>query len=82
MQRKAALTITGVTRHQYYHKRKAGKGGRPRTCCTNKLVNVCAVSVPDSEVIARIHEFKSAQETDAGFQKTANLLMLDGFDRA
>ncbi len=38
MQRKAALTITGVTRHQYYHKPKAGKGGRPLTCSTDQLV--------------------------------------------
>lgn len=51
MQRKAALTITGVTRHQYYHKPKAGKGGRPQTCSTEQLVEGRLVRVPDSEVV-------------------------------
>jgi hypothetical protein len=79
MQRKAALTITGVTRHQYYYKPKAGRGGRPRTCCTQKLYEGVVVCVPDSEVIARIHELKSDPDTDHGYHKTARRLMLDGY---
>lgn len=79
MQRKAALTITGVTRHQYYYKSKAGRGGRPRTCNTPKLQEGVVVYVPDSEVIARIHELKSDPDTDHGYHKTARRLMLDGY---
>ena len=79
MQRKAALTITGVTRHQYYHKPKTGHGGRPRTCCTQKLQEGGQVSVPDSEVIAHIHQLKSEPDTDHGYQKTARRLMLEGY---
>lgn len=79
MQRKAALTITGVTRHQYYHKPKAGKGGRPLTCSTHQLREGHLVSVPDSDVIARIHELKSDPDTDSGYQKTARRLMLEGY---
>jgi putative transposase len=79
MQRKAALTITGVTRHQYYYKPKPGRGGRPRTCCTYKLQEGIVVCVPDSEVIGRIHALKSDPDTDHGYQKTARRLMLDGY---
>lgn len=79
MQRKAALTITGVTRHQYYHKPKAGKGGRPLTCSTDKLLEGHVVRVPDSEVIARIHALKSDPDTDSNYQRTARLLMLEGY---
>ena len=79
MQRKAAFTITGVTRHQYYYKPKAGRGGRPRTCCTPRLQDGVRVQVFDSEVIARIHELKSDPDTDHGYQKTAHRLMLDGY---
>ena len=79
MQRKAALTITGVTRHRYYYKPRAGRGGRPRTCFTQKLHKGAVVRVPDSEVIDRIHELKSDPDTDHGYQKTARRLMLDGY---
>jgi putative transposase len=79
MQRKAALTITGVTRHQYYHKPKACKGGRPLTCCTDQLHEGRVVSVPDRDVVARIHELKNDPDTDCGYQKTARLLMLEGY---
>ena len=73
------MTIAGVTRHRYYYKPKAGKGGRPRTCYTQKLQDGVVVIVPDSEVIARIHELKRDAHTDHGYQKTARRLMLDGF---
>jgi transposase InsO family protein len=79
MQRKAALTITGVTRHQYYHKPQAGKGGRPQTCSTERLVEGRLVRVPDSEVVGRIHQLKSDPITDSGYQRTARLLMLEGY---
>lgn len=79
MQRKAALTITGVTRHQFYYKPKAGRGGRPRTCCTQRLQEGSLVWVPDSELIARIQQMKSDPNTDHGYQKTARRLMLDGY---
>ena len=79
MQRKAALTITGVTRHQYYHKPTAGMGGRPQTCSTDQRVEGRLVSVPDSDVVAHIHELKSDPDTNSGYQKTARLLMLEGY---
>jgi putative transposase len=79
LQLKAALIITGVTHHQYYYKPKAGRGGRPRTCCTPKLQDGVRVLVPDSEVIARIHELKSDPDTDHGYQKMARRLKLDGY---
>ena len=37
------------------------------------------MSVPDNEVVARIHELKSDPDTDSGYQKTARLLMLAGY---
>jgi len=37
------------------------------------------VLVPDSEVIARIHELKSDPDTDHGYQKMARRLKLDGY---
>jgi len=79
MQRKAALTITGVTRHQYYHKPSSGRRGRPATRYTDKLWEGRIARVPDSEVVARIHVMKNDKDTDHGYQKTAHRLMLEGY---
>ena len=79
MQRKAALHIAGVTRHQYYYKSKQGKRGRRPTCSTARLLEGCMTKVPNTEVIAHIHSLKNDPDTDHGYQKTARLLMLHGY---
>ncbi len=79
MQCKTAMQLTGVTRHQYYHKPTIGRRGRPPTQYTNKLLDGRIVRVPDTEVVARIHELKSDRDTDHGYQKTAHRLMLEGY---
>jgi len=79
MQHKTAMQLTGVTRHQYYHKPTSGRRGRPLTQHTNRLADGLIVRVPDSEVVAHIHELKNDEDTDHGYQKTAHLLMLLGY---
>ena len=79
MQRKAAFTITGVTRHQHYHKPKQGARGRPPTRCTPKLCGGRVIEVPDAQVIAHIGILKDDPDTDHGYQKTARMLMLQGY---
>lgn len=79
MQRKTALRTAGVTRHQYYHKPKAGRRGRKPTCTTGKLQGGQVIEVADAQVIEDIHRLKQDPDTDHGYQKTARLLMLQGY---
>jgi transposase InsO family protein len=82
MKRDAVLTITGVTRHQYYHRPLSGgrRGGRPVSQHTGKrMADGCKHLVPDAEVIAQLHALKADPATDHGYQKTTKLLMMMGY---
>lgn len=49
------------------------------TCCIDQLMEWRLVSVPDSEVVARMYELKSDPDTDSGYYWTARLLVLEGY---
>lgn len=80
MKRDTALAITGVTRHQLYHRPKTGKAGRPvRHTTTRRMEDGSKVPIPDTQVVADILALKADPATDHGYQKTARLLMLMGY---
>lgn len=80
MKRDAALTITGVTRHQFYYRHCSGKAGRPVGHATPRVQeDGTTVPVPDALVEEEICALKAEPATDCGYQKTARLLMLMGW---
>ena len=80
MKRDAALTITGVTRHQYYHRPSARRGGRPLSQHTPKrMTDGGKQLVPDAQLTADLRALKDDPATDNGYQKTAKLLMMMGY---
>jgi putative transposase len=74
------LTITGVTRHQYYYRPTARRAGRPVSQhTTRRLSDGSKERVPDAQVIADLHALKRDPATDHGYQKTTKLLMMMGY---
>lgn len=75
-----ALSITGVTKHQYYYKPKGGKRGRLPSTETLQLLNGNDIErVSNDIVIERIKEIQSDPDTDYGYHKMTFALMLIGF---
>ncbi len=76
LKRDAALLITGLTRHQFYHRPKAaGKRGRPvshHTLKGNKRVS-------DDQVLEQITTTQSNQDTNYGYRKMYYHLKQQGF---
>ncbi len=78
MKRDAALTITGITRHQYYHRSSLRRGGRPVSQHTPKrMVDGGKELVPDTQVIAQLPALK--EDPDHGYQETTKLLLMMGY---
>lgn len=80
MKRDTALSITGVSKHQYYYKPKGGKRGRLPSTDTLRLMDGNNVEhVSNDEVIAHIKELQSDPDTNYGYHKMTFALMLLGF---
>jgi len=80
MKRDTALSITGVTKHQYYYWPKKGKRGRMPSTETLRFVDGDNIErVSNDEVIERIKEIQSDPDTNYGYHKMTFALMLLGF---
>ena len=75
-----ALQITGLTKHQYYHKAKQGKGGAPQSTDTPKHIDDQTISIPNNEVVDHIKLINSEPEIDYGYQKMTKALQINGYD--
>jgi putative transposase len=80
MKRDTALSITGVTKHQYYYRPKGGRRGKLPSTETLRLVDGDNVErVSNDEVIGHIIELQKDPDTNYGYHKTTFALMLLGF---
>ena len=80
MKRDTALSITGVTKHQYYYKPKGGNRGRLPSTETLRLVDSDNIErISNNVVIEHIKEIQSDPDTNYGYHKMTFALMLLGF---
>ena len=81
LNRDHALSIAGISKHQYYHKPCKGKRGRKPTKQTLKIVpegkNI--EQVDDAFVVDRIKLIQQDPDTDYGYRKTTFALMALGY---
>jgi transposase InsO family protein len=79
MKRDTALTISGVSKHQYYHRKKSrvkSQVGRPEsTFTTNKE----GLPIPNQTVVEEIKKTKACQDTNYGYRNMTYHLMLLGY---
>ena len=54
MKRDIALSVTGITKHQYNHKPKKGKRGIQASTHTTRIVDEQEVNIPNTEVVEQI----------------------------
>nr|WP_057954624.1 DDE-type integrase/transposase/recombinase [Salinivirga cyanobacteriivorans] len=74
-----ALSIAGVTKHQYYYKSLGKRPGRKPTSTTEKLEDGQKIIKNNSVVIQKIKDIQSDPDTDYGYRKMATALMLLGY---
>lgn len=76
---KKALKIAGISRHQYYHKPKAGRRGRKPSTHTPRYVDGHWGLVENQLVIQAIKQIKMDPDLDAGYQNLSHALRQKGF---
>ena len=79
MKRDTVLTISGVSKHQYYYRSKPGKRGKKPSCTTLKTVNNATFSVSNQEIVEQIKEIQNDPDTDYGYHKMRYALMILGY---
>lgn len=80
MKRDTALSMTGVSKHQYYYKPNGGRRGKTPSTNTMRLMDKDNIEhVSNDEVIEYIKELKKDPDTDYGYRKMTFALMLLGF---
>ena len=73
------MGIVGLTRHQFYYKKRSGKPGRkPSTKC-RLIVNGETTEVSNAEVVKDIVEVIQDPDTDYGYHKMTYALMCLGY---
>jgi len=80
LRRDVALSICGITRHQYYYEKSNGKGGvKPSTHTYQIDSQGSVVEVNNEKVIEDVVEIKSNPETDYRYRAMTAALMLRGY---
>jgi putative transposase len=80
MKRDVGLRISGISKHQYYYKPKAGTRGRRPTSYTDKIDEKDAIkTVPNSEVIEEIKRIQQDPDLDGGYHKMRYELVHVGY---
>ncbi|WP_418065037.1 DDE-type integrase/transposase/recombinase [Salinivirga cyanobacteriivorans] len=79
LRRDIALSIAGVTKHQYYYKSLGKRPGRKPTSTTEKLEDGQKIIKNNSFVIKKIKNIQSDPDTDYGYRKMATALVLLGY---
>jgi len=71
-----ALHIAGISKHQYYYKKKPGKKGIQATVTTLK---VSGEEVSNTQIVEQIKDIKQNPDTNYGYIKTSYFLKTMGF---
>jgi len=79
MKRDSALSITGMSKHQYYYRPKPNDRGRVPTTTTLKIEDDVIVPVSNAEVIEQISSIQADPDTDYGYHKMTYSLLFLGF---
>jgi putative transposase len=79
MKRDTALSISGVSKHQYYHHSQPDKRGRKPSITTFKLEDDSVVQVLNTEVVQQISDIQKDPDTDYGYHKMTFALLLLGY---
>lgn len=79
LKRDTALTIAGVSKHQYYYKPKGKKKGKTASDKTLKITNNNEQVMNNSEVVQQIKTIKQDPDTDYGYRKMTFALILRGY---
>lgn len=81
LKRDHALSIAGITKHQYYHKPSKGKRGRKPTVQTLKITTESnnIERVDDELVIEEMKQIHQDPDTDYGYRKMTFALMILGY---
>lgn len=77
--RNVALSISEVTKHQYYYTSKGKRPGRKPTSTTEKLEGCQKIIKSNADVVHEIKDIQSDPDTDYGYRKMATALMLPGY---
>jgi len=79
MKRDKALTITKITKHQYYYKPKKSKQGVKKSIITKRIKEAEIIDVLNTDVITEIKEIHKDPDTDYGYHKMTSALNLIGY---
>ncbi len=79
MKRDNALSIAGLTRHQYYYKPKGGKRGRKASTHTVYIGNEQESLVKNDDVLEQIKEVQADKDLRCGKQRMTGQLQMKGY---
>lgn len=79
MARDRALSIAGITKHQYYYRPSGKTKGRKASDATLKIEGDNVEETPNSLVVEAIKEIQKDPDTDYGYRKMTFALMILGF---
>lgn len=79
MKQVTALSISGLSKHQYYYRPRSGKRGRPKSSTTLKINGDDLIQIPNHEVIEQIESIQADAETNYGYHKMTYALLILGF---
>jgi putative transposase len=79
IKRDDALPITGMTKHQYYHKPSGIKRGRNPTTTTLLIQDDQTIEVSNTQVIEEIKKYHADDDTVYGYIKMTYALKAEGY---
>lgn len=74
-----ALAIAGISRNQYYYKKKSGKPGREATKTTERMVKGEKMVCDNAEVVETMEEMLKDPDLQYGYKRMTAALMLAGY---
>lgn len=74
-----ALAIAGISRNQYYHKKKHGKPGRQPTPTTERMINGERVVCRNAEVVEAMEEILEDPDLQYGYKRMTAAMLLAGY---
>ena len=79
LKRAQVWAITGLTRHQFYHKPTDGKRGRKKSESTLKVADTGLIAVENAVVVDQIKEVHKDPDLRCGYKRMCAMLMLFGY---
>lgn len=79
MKRNTALTIAGITKHQYYYKPSCKKRGRKPSKTTLKIKGDNVDKISNEIVVQEIRNIQKDPDTNYGYHKMTRALMILGY---